>query len=475
MQVTVRSYIAAGVVPVVAGLMATTPIAAHPPELHIANLAPRLTASVANILPNLIDDIINIPANELIALGDGTVTLGNNNQFSFTPNLNNISLNQTGVVGLTSDFTYAGNWWVVQPTNVLGTDPGDVPRYESLVNVLVPIPALSVPLGNALTAILASQLPMNIGCTETNAGGCNNPLGILGAMFHLQDIVAMFSPAGFTFPDVYDPVTCDSSGTCNRADPAGQVMPWSGQTVKISLNPFAPVTPGVINPLASFVNSLMQDPTGITPLPNPVTTVANLGTALFNTFNPFVIGTQCEFCAPFVPGSGVTFAQAIKNSIESFLSVIPGYSGPLPNDVNGPPNAAALTAKSAQEKAGPTTALAASSTTVDQTAANDTSDAPGTTSAVTPSKREQHQRLVSNVAPSDDSQGAAANTAAADDSQASATNQSVGRHRLSNDSKAGVVNRSASVKPSGTTKSFADRVKSTVAKGTGSKAGDSAK
>ena len=474
MQVTVRSYIAAGVVPVVAGLMATTPIAAHPPELHIANLAPRLTASVANILPNLIDDIINIPANELIALGDGTVTLGNNNQFSFTPNLNNISLNQTGVVGLTSDFTYAGNWWVVQPTNVLGTDPGDVPRYESLVNVLVPIPALSVPLGNALTAILASQLPMNIGCTETQCRWVQQPPGHPRRDVPPSGIVAMFSPAGFTFPDVYDPVTCDNSGTCNRADPNGQVMPWSGQTVKISLNPFAPVTPGVINPLASFVNSLMQDPTGITPLPNPVTTVANLGTAIFNTFNPFVIGTQCEFCAPFVPGSETS--QAIKNSIESFLSVIPGYSGPLPNDVNGPPNAAALTAKSAQEKGGPTTALAASSTTVDQTAANDTSDASDTTSTVTPIKREQHQRLVSNVAPSDDSQGAAANTAAADDSQTYARpNQSVGRHRLSNDSKAGAVNRSASVKPSGTTKSFADRVKATVAKGTGSKAGDSAK
>ncbi len=173
------------------------------------------------------------------------MALGNDNQFSFTPTyenggFNNVSLNQTGVVGLTSDFTYAGNWWVVQPTNVLGTDPGDVPRYQSLVNVLVPIPGLSVPLGNALAAILASQLPMNIGCTETNAGGCNNPLGILSDMFHLERIVAMFSPSGYTFPDVYDPVTCDSSGTCNRADPSGPLMPWAGQTVKISLHPFAP-------------------------------------------------------------------------------------------------------------------------------------------------------------------------------------------------------------------------------------------
>jgi hypothetical protein len=298
-------------------------------------------------------------------------------------------------------------------------------------------------------------------------------LGILGDMFHLERIVAMFSPEGYTFPEVRNPVTCDSDGTCNRADPGGPLMPWSGQTVRISLDPFAPVTPGVINPIASFVDSLMQEPTGIKPLPNPVTTFTGLGTSIFNAFNPFVIGTQYEFCAPLVPGSGVTFAQAIKNSIESFLSLIPGYSGPLPNDVNGPPTAA-VTAKSAQEKAGPiATALAASSTTVDEPAATDNSDASDTTTTVRPIKREKPHRLVWNVAASDDSQGTAANTAAADDSQAPTTDASGGRHRLASDSKTGVVNRSTTEKPSGTAKSFADRVKAAVAKGTGSKAADS--
>ncbi len=85
------------------------------------------------------------------------------------------------------------------------------------------------------------------------------------------------------------------------------------------------MTPGVINPIASFVDSLMQEPTGISrPFRTPSQPFANLGTSIFNAFNPFVIGTQCGLCAPFVPGSGVTFAQAIQNSIESILSLIPG-------------------------------------------------------------------------------------------------------------------------------------------------------
>ncbi len=87
MQVTVRSYVAAGVVPVVAGLIATTPMAAHPPELRIASLAPRLTASAANIIPNLINDIINIPANELIAFGQREGGLGQRQPVQFHPHL----------------------------------------------------------------------------------------------------------------------------------------------------------------------------------------------------------------------------------------------------------------------------------------------------------------------------------------------------------------------------------------------------
>lgn len=243
-------------------------------------------------------------------------------------------------------------------------------------------------------------------------------------------------------------------------------MPWSGQTVRISLDPFAPVTPGVINPAASFVNSLMQEPTGITPLPNPVTTFANLGTSVFNTFNPFVIGTQCGFCAPFVPGSGVTFAQAIQNSIESFLSLIPGYQGPLPTAATTDPQTA-LTASS--EPNTPAQALAASSTAVDATAVDATADTPTT---APPTKRAQHRQGL-KTALSGISQDPAADATATDESQDPATDTPVRKRQASTNSTTDAAGGSATAKQPGPLKSVADHVKAAVGKGTDSKAGDS--
>jgi len=63
--------------------------------------------------------------------------------------------------------------------------------------------------------------------------------------------------------------------------------------------------------------------------------------------------------APFVRGSGVTFAQAIQNSIESILSVIPGYNGPLPSAATTDPEAVLTASSAPQTVAGK--ALAASS------------------------------------------------------------------------------------------------------------------
>jgi hypothetical protein len=402
MQAAVRPYVTAGVALVGAVLIAVTPIAPRPTELRSADLAVRLAAaSVANIIPNLFNDIASIPANELLALGTGTVPLGAlpNSAFSFTPSFQGVSLAQTGVVGLTSNFIYSGNWWVNQPTNVLGIDPGDIGRIQALVNVALPIPALSVPLGDALAAILASQLPTNAGCTETSTGGCNNPLGILSGMFNLQNLFQMFSPTGYTFPaTLNDPVTCDSSGNCNLANTNGPLMPWAGQTV--SLDPFAPVTPGIINPTATLISNLttglMADPTGVTPLPDPVTTLTNLGTAIFNAFNPFVPLTQCGFCAPLAPGSGVTFSQAIQSFFTSLLSVIPGQT---PQAGAATAAATTLTAATNSPLSMPVTAapLAAASkvtptvATGSQPASSDTQlSAPavtGTTDPATPTKK----------------------------------------------------------------------------------------
>ena len=268
-------------------------------------LAAAAGPSVFNIPANLLITLANIPYNLLTALGTGDDGTGNplnlgdepNSGFSFTPNYDNILFQRPDgqVVGLTSDLNFAGSIWVYSGTNVLGTDPGDIGRYQALINVLVPIPALSVGLGNIVTAIAASQLPMSVGCTGTGLGACPDIFSILGDSLQLQNIFKLFSPEGYTFPTTTDPITCTDEGACNILDPNGPTVPQSGQNIKLDLSA----------PFTNFYNSLLQTPDFSTikvpTLQMTVSTLVNLVKG-FNTFlNPFVLGTQCTLCAYFVP------------------------------------------------------------------------------------------------------------------------------------------------------------------------------
>lgn len=199
------------------------------------------------------------------------------------------------VVGLGRNLRYTGNWWVYSQTNILGTDPADPSRYQALTNVLVPFPALSVPLGNMVAAIAASQLPMDVGCTGTGPGACDHPEAILSKMFDLRHVVALFSPDGYTYPETRAGITCSADGQCYVKDENGPEVPWSGETVK--LDPTAPFT--------NFYNSLTKTPDFSEIKPVTPQFVAGSLTSLANgintDFNPFVLGTQCTVCAPFVP------------------------------------------------------------------------------------------------------------------------------------------------------------------------------
>ena len=342
MHAALRPYVTAGVALVGSSVIAITPIAPSHPGIRSTDMAVNLTAATTdlctagdtsaacnaatertkfndtvatlaqitaadptapnlfNISANLLIALANVPYNFLNALGAGDVNLGAlpNSGFSFQPSYEGIDLNQTGVVGLTANLNYGGSWWVYSPTNVLGTDPADISRYQALMNVLAPFPALSVPLGNILTSILASQLPMNAGCTGTGLGGCDDPIGILSHMFDLRNIVALFSPGGFTFPEVRDPITCDEHGRCDIVNPDGPELPWSGQNVQLDLSA----------PFTSFYNSLNATPDfsqiRLPSLDMVVNTFANFVNGLNIAFNPFVLGTQCGLCAPFVPNPG---------------------------------------------------------------------------------------------------------------------------------------------------------------------------
>ncbi|PRC46537.1 hypothetical protein C6A85_89575, partial [Mycobacterium sp. ITM-2017-0098] len=149
--------------------------------------------------------------------------------------------------------------------------------------------------GNMFAAIAASQLPMDVNCTGTGVGACDDPSAILSKMFDLSRIVALFSPEGYTFPETRAGITCSEDGQCYVKDEEGPEVPWSGQNVKLDATA----------PFTSFYGSLTKTPEvdDIKPVtPELVTgSLTSLANGVNTAFNPFVLGTQCAICAPFVP------------------------------------------------------------------------------------------------------------------------------------------------------------------------------
>ena len=116
-----RRYSAtAGVALVGASVIAITPVAPPPAPAHetrVASADVRLAAATGNILNiplNLLIDMINIPDSEVQAFD----MLARAQMFS-------------------------GPWFVVGPTNIWGTDPGDPGRFMATVGLAVPFTALN--------------------------------------------------------------------------------------------------------------------------------------------------------------------------------------------------------------------------------------------------------------------------------------------------------------------------------------------
>lgn len=330
MPTAARNYVTAGVALVGAGLISATPIAT-PQQLRAATFEVELAAAtqscttqaialctepaapstttpitsttdstnVLNIPANLLIALVNTPYNFFTALGEGNVEYGSepDSGFSFQPTFEGVTLTQPegSVAGLGRNLRYTGSWWLYSQTNILGTDPADPSRYQAITNVLIPFPALSVPLGNIFAAIAASQLPMDVNCTGTGVGACDDPGAILSNTFDLRHIVALFSPQGYTFPETRAGITCSEDGQCYVRDEEGPEVPWSGQNVKLDATA----------PFTSFYDSLTKTPqVDDIKLVTPeliIHSLASLANGLNTAFNPFVLGTQCTICAPFVP------------------------------------------------------------------------------------------------------------------------------------------------------------------------------
>jgi hypothetical protein len=225
MHASVRPYATAGVALVGASIVAVTPIA-PPPDIRIANAAVSLAAaSVANVPANLINAVLNLPAAEI-----------------------------QGMQRFADAMASSGSWNESSPNNVWGWDPANPEMMKGFVDMLVPIPALSGPLGEQLNWWAAANLPMYGGC----AFECPDPIGMLNSMFRVP-IWQFYSPEGYTFPEVINPVD-------------GKPTDWSGQTVK--LDP--------LEPIRSVTDYLFGQPAVFQPVSanQVITAVANLAAAL---------------------------------------------------------------------------------------------------------------------------------------------------------------------------------------------------
>jgi hypothetical protein len=323
-QVASRPYVMAGVVLAAASAVAVTPLAPRPAELPIVSMPTRLVdaGSILNIPFNLFQDIVNIPYNEVQAL-----------DFSGQSLLN------------------TGPWFVVGSTNLWGVDPGDPSHFESVINSLLPFPALSgmgspetdftAGLGQQLWGAVAAELPVNAAC---DAASClpiapTSPItDVTGAdtLIWLEQIltgqqqfplidnwfqVPLSSLLnGYTFSPGA-PGSVDPSGPAYQLFPniagtgAGNAMPWSGETY--TLQPWVP--------FENFFNSLMATPNlsgfefpTFTELAQAVQTF--LAGAVMN-FDPFIPGSPfCFGACSNITDSGLNYPQLIQD----ISNVMPG-------------------------------------------------------------------------------------------------------------------------------------------------------
>jgi hypothetical protein len=349
MQAAMRPYAIAGAALLGASVIIVKPLAPQPdPEqgLHqISDAAVRLAdadvtlADLGNIPYNFFASIINLPYYEFadpistdgIAVGSDGVgaiaytTLPNDaGGVGVTP-MPETSLGDIGL--LDNVLNYEGNFWLLDAVNVLGIDPGDPGKIAAFADILTGNPELGSAFSAQLIPIVEAELPLEAGCTAASAGGCPDPLEILMGSTQpngvevpgyfsvpLQDF---FSSTGYTFPGtagdpLQNPVPSgepippgfppDTPTNPIPTDPTAtppvvnEPLPWSGENVVLDQN----------GPLDAYLTYLTQSPADnpieFPTLQDVTTDLSNLTTGLVNTFNPFVDGTYCLVCAPFVPG-----------------------------------------------------------------------------------------------------------------------------------------------------------------------------
>ena len=172
MPAAVRSYVTAGVALVGASVISVTPVTpgiaqAQQPEARTVTADVDLTASAANILPNLINAMLNAPQAHVDAVNFWA-----------------------------ESWAKSGNWGVYSQVNVLGWDPPNVDMAYSTVALMVPFKPLWQPYGEATESWMAANLPMHYGCSGLPP--CPDSASMLNSMFRVNPL-SFYLGNGFTY------------------------------------------------------------------------------------------------------------------------------------------------------------------------------------------------------------------------------------------------------------------------------------
>ena len=196
------------------------------PATAIANPAVNLAAaSIANVPANLVNAFLGIPQAEIDAIERFAAAMES-----------------------------SGSWNESSPNNVWGWDPANPEMLKGFVDMLMPLPALSGPLGEHVNWWVTADFPMHAGC----AFECPDLIGMLNSVLRVGPW-EFYDEDGYTFGPVINPVD-------------GQPTEWSEKTVK--LDPLEPVS--------SVIDYLSADPGEVT-FPTAyevITALANLAAAL---------------------------------------------------------------------------------------------------------------------------------------------------------------------------------------------------
>ena len=369
MHVTARPFATASLALVASSLIAVTPVA-PPPDLHrVTGAAVRLAdassdllgdlgnlgglandlggvnlGGLANIPYNVFADIVNIPYNEIQAIGTYAAALGPAGQ-SVVPDVPGLLTTVELPVGLNGalepviegpvgpggafeplGIAGTGSWWWESLGNTWGWDNGNFAQVDAIANMLVPFPQFETPFAEELQVLAEAEIVA--GAKANCEFECASVLGDFANWFKVP-LSQLLS--GYTFGTVVANTVGANSATGVINFPQDTV--WSN-------------TPVVLNPLLPF-ESLAANLTG-SPANNPIM-LPDPGTAITNIislsnelnyldFNPFATGSFLYWGAPT-------------------LYSVPAFFGGLLQDLTGIPNQFPLTNYGAEPITGYTASL----------------------------------------------------------------------------------------------------------------------